>query len=60
MINRNIYKLLSQDKRVTLGCKKATKGVPISLGKTYSALAYTYSGAILLGVVENMDEHDKV
>ena len=33
----NIYKLLSKGERVTLECKKATKGVPTSLWDTYSA-----------------------
>ena len=56
----NIYKLLSKGERVTLECKKATKCVPGSLWDTYSAFANTYGGTILLGVVEYMDEHDKV
>lgn len=54
----NIYKLLSEGERVTLECKKATKGVPNSLWDTYSAFANTYGGTILLGVVEHMDEQD--
>ena len=54
----NIYKLLSEGERVTLECKKATKGVPSSLWDTYSAFANTYGGTILLGVVEHMNEHD--
>lgn len=56
----NIYKLLSEGERVTLECKKATKGVPSSLWDTYSAFANTYGGSILLGVVEHMDEQDNV
>ena len=54
----NIYKLLSEGERVTLECKKATKGVPSSLWDTYSAFANTYGGTILLGVVGHMNEHD--
>ena len=52
---QDIYKLLSEGERVTLECKKATKGVPSSLWDTYSAFANTYGGTILLGVVEHMD-----
>ena len=55
----NIYKLLSEGERVTLECKKASKGLPASLWETYSAFANTYGGTILLGVVEHMDETDK-
>ena len=54
-----IKNILSQGERVTLECKKASKGVPNSLWDTYSAFANTYGGIILLGVVEHMDEHDK-
>ena len=54
----DIHKLLSEGERVTLECKKATKGVPSSLWDTYSAFANTYGGTILLGVVEHMDEQD--
>lgn len=55
----NIHQLLLDGERVTLECKKATKGVQTSLWDTYSAFANTYGGTILLGVVEHMDEHDK-
>lgn len=53
-----IKSILSQGERVTLECKKATRGVPNSLWDTYSAFANTYGGTILLGVVEHMDEQD--
>ena len=43
----NIYEILSGGERVTLECKKATKGVPTSLWDTYSAFANTYGGTIL-------------
>ena len=55
----DIKNTLLQGERVTLECKKASKGVPNSLWDTYSAFANTYGGTILLGVVEHMDEHDK-
>lgn len=55
----DIYKLLSDGERVTLECKKATKGVPNSLWDTYSAFANTYGGTILLGMVEHMDEQSQ-
>ena len=48
---QDIHKLLSEGERVTLECKKATKGVPNSLWDTYSAFANTYGGTILLGEV---------
>lgn len=46
--NIDIFNILSGGERVTLECKKATKGVPVSLWDTYSAFANTYGGIILL------------
>lgn len=42
-----IKSILSQGERVTLECKKATRGVPNSLWDTYSAFANTYGGTIV-------------
>ena len=49
--NIDIHKLLSDGERVTLECKKASKGVPNSLWDTYYAFANTYGVTILLVVV---------
>ena len=40
----DIYKLLSDGERVTLECKKASKGVSNSLWDTYSAVCVGKSG----------------
>lgn len=40
----NIKDILLAGERVSLECKKATKGVPNSLWDTYSAFANTYGG----------------
>lgn len=44
--NIDIFNILSGGERVTLECKKATKGVPVSLWDTYSAFANTYGGIV--------------
>ena len=56
----NISDIILQGERVTLECKKAQHSIPTSLWDTYSAFANTYGGTILLGVVEHIDEHDKL
>ncbi|MBP5716528.1 MAG: putative DNA binding domain-containing protein [Bacteroidales bacterium] len=49
---------LLKGERVTLECKKAQSSVPGSVWETYSALANTNGGMILLGVHEELAEKD--
>lgn len=53
-----IKALLQQGERISLECKKAENKLPNSLWESYSAFANTYGGIILLGVIENLKEHD--
>ena len=48
-----IKDLLSKGERVSLECKEATFAVPRSVFETYSSMANTNGGLILLGIKEN-------
>ena len=58
MDSKLLKETLLKGERVTLECKKAQSGVPASVWETYSALANTYGGMILLGVHEELAEKD--
>ena len=59
MLNmKDIFGLLSQGERATLECKRAGQKLPNSVWETYSAMANTYGGTILLGVEEVRSEKD--
>ena len=53
-----IYDLLRKGEKVTLECKRAGKKLPNSVWETYSAMANTYGGVILLGIDEAKGEKD--
>ena len=46
---RDIKELIENHENVTLECKKAAGGLPKSIWETYSALANTNGGVIILG-----------
>ena len=54
----NISELLQYGERINLECKKALNDVPASVWETYSAIAKTNGGIILLGVKEDLKESD--
>ena len=46
----HIFEMLRKGEKVTLECKRASQKLPNSVWETYSAMANTYGGIILLGV----------
>ncbi len=53
-----IKSLLRNGEKVNLECKEAESQVPKSIFETYSAFANTNGGTILLGIHENLKEHN--
>lgn len=53
---KELLELLTYGERITLECKKAESDVPKSIWETYSALANTNGGTIVLGAVEEKDK----
>ena len=54
----NIFGLLKRGEKVTLECKRGAQKLPNSVWETYSAMANTYGGMILLGIEEVKTEKD--
>lgn len=54
----NIFEMLRKGEKVTLECKRASQKLSNSVWETYSAMANTYGGNILLGVDEVKTEKD--
>lgn len=53
-----IYEMLRKGEKGTLECKRSSQKLPNSVWETYSAMANTYGGVILLGVDEVKTEKD--
>ena len=53
-----IFDLLRRGEKVTRECKRASHKLPNSVWETYSAMANTYGGTILLGIDEVKSEKD--
>lgn len=54
----DIYGFLRKGERVTMECKRSGQKLPSSVWETYSAMANTYGGTILLGIDEVRSEKD--
>lgn len=58
MTENNVYNLLRKGEKVTLECKLSGRKLPNCVWATYSAMANTYGGVILLGIDEVKAEKD--